>query len=221
MKQRIYRDVIFCLPGREFSQEYIASWTNTVAYLERNGISYDWVFNYNPIITETRNALLGHDFLTGTSTNSSYILNTLFADNLVCQKVIMIDDDIVWSVADIEKLIYSPYDATIGIYVLTDNNHCAVAKDSHANLMTKDEVLAHDKPFEVLGGGLGFTCVNFNWLQKMPMPWFEIVTRPTENGTVVYGEDFDFFTKLRNLGAKIYADPSVKVGHVKQKVLGF
>jgi len=148
-------------------------------------------------------------------------MNNLFADNLVCQKVIMIDDDIVWSIADIEKLMYSSYDVLIGGYLMADNIHCSVAKDSYETLMTKKEFVSHTEPFEVVGGGLGFTSVNFTTLQKLPMPWFELATKKVENTIQYYGEDFDFFMKLRNVGAKIYADPSIRVGHVKQKVLGF
>jgi hypothetical protein len=54
-------------------------------------------------------------------------------------------------------------------------------------------------------------------------PWFDVEETIVSEGNKKYqktiGEDIYFFNKIKNAGYKIFADPSIKVGHIKTNIL--
>jgi hypothetical protein len=211
-------DVVFLIPGRQFSYKFLTSWSNTLIYLHDNNISYFYTFCYTPVVSSTRNHLLGKSPFNISVTQTEDNYTTVFANEVICDKVIMIDDDMVWKPEAVEQLLNSPYDVTVAPYVLSDFETSSVRiKDKFAH---KDAIKEKTEPFPIESAGLGFTVCNYNVLQKLSYPWFlvEELTRNDENGQGrggTMGEDVYFFNKIRDNGFTPYCDPRIKVGHEK------
>lgn len=126
----------------------------------------------------------------------------------------MIDSDMVWDISAIQQLLDSPYDVTVAPYVLSDFYTSSVIYNNRH--ITKEEIKNIKEPYEIESAGLGFTCINYEVLEKIKYPWFSIEEK--ENGLCL-GEDVYFFNKIKQAGYKIYSDPRIKVGHEKSTVI--
>lgn len=199
-------DYVFAISGREFSSDFLSSWTNTVQMLERSNVSFEWSIYYSPVIVRTRNTLFESGFSNKTESN------TIFGGQLKCKKVVLLDDDMAWTLEHIVALLESPHDIVTGIYATEDGLTTALMNPERVSL---EDVSKKTRPFEVESAGLGFMAINFEILEKMNFPWFD--TPLTERGFM--GEDTYFCKKARELGYKTVADPRIKVGHVKQRIL--
>jgi hypothetical protein len=223
MNKSLYADVVFLLAGKTFDLTYLSSWTNTLEHLRANNISYLWQGCYTPIITDTRNLLLGHDFLDHENnlekgSNNELSHYSVFNNSVICQKVIFLDDDMVWTAEDIIKLLESPYDVTTGIYLLGNGKQLSVAITEKEDFLKPEEIKNYTEPFEIEVSGLGFVACTLEILKQLPVPWFALHQEKTENGFLHKGEDYYFFNRLKEIGASIYADPSIQLGHLKPKV---
>lgn len=203
MKQTEY---VFLISGREFSSDFLTSWTNNVQMLERSGMPFQWSVYYSPVIIRTRNTLFEHGFSDGS------VNGKLFGGQLKCKKVILLDDDMAWTPEHMITLLESPHDIVTGIYATEDGLTTALMNPERVPL---EEVAQKTRPFEVESAGLGFMAINFEVLEKMEFPWFDAPL--TDKGFI--GEDTYFCNKARDLGYKTVADPRIKVGHVKQRIL--
>ncbi len=213
----VYYDLVFLLPGKQFHQTYIKSWTDTVTYLKDNQISFSYAIYYNPIISDTRNSLFTHDFIHWDKTVNVYSKTNaaLFGNTMICQKVIMIDDDMVWSVNDIIKLIESPYDVTVGVYKFSNNINISIAEKSEMEFLLPKDIENRTEPFPIITSGLGFVACTYDILKQISLPWFSVISNQEEQNITTRGEDFIFFEKLRGINASIYCDPTIKLGHMK------
>ena len=217
-----YYDFVFLFAGRSFSSKFIKSWSETIIYLLQNNYSFLYNFQYTPIVTETRNLLLTASPLTIKPSYKNRHKTDLFDNNLKCKKVIFIDDDMVWSVEDIHKLLHSEHQVINGIYMLTGNDFISIL-DEKNRLLTKDYLDTKTEPFEVLSAGLGFTAIDFQVLQTLQFPFFNTFIEVREidgiKTALPIGEDFYFFSQIRSKGYKIMADPNIKLKHEKITVL--
>jgi hypothetical protein len=223
MKEKQYYDYIFILPGNTFSRNFLMCWSKTLEYLQ--GSSYMYITGYSSIVSRTRNSLLSQsqfsDF--GTVGPTSFQPTTIFGDAISCKKVIFIDSDMVWSVEDIDNLINSEHEIINGFYPIVDFNTSSLISADKTHFLTMSEIQKHKKPFEVYSSGLGFTACNFDVLKQLEYPWFKVEESIFEHDGVNYqtaiGEDTYFFLKIKELGYKIMADPNIKIGHEKLRVL--
>ncbi len=211
-------DIVFLVPGKNFSQRFINSWTKTIIFLEENKYSYMFCFSYAPIISSVRNGLLGNLPLLENVLNPYETPLEIFNNQVICKTVIMIDSDMVWGVEDIEKLIHSPYDVIVGPYVLTDKKRTSIKLNN--KFFNVDELIKFNEPFEIEAAGLGFTACKFEVLKKLSYPWFKTteIIYEYENGSRMgstLGEDVYFFNQITAAGHKIYCDPTIKLGHEK------
>jgi hypothetical protein len=222
-------DFVFLFPGNNFSKEFVHSWTNTVSFLERNGFSYYYLFQYSPLLPYLRNSMIIHD-IENTQVverpNFTPSRNSKpFAGKISCTKVIFIDSDIIWTLDDIQKLLFFDADIVSGLYPFDDDVSVSVKikKDDDTFLLKKDLHL-FDQPFYHETGGIGFTAVRQNVLEKIKYPWFSLTQKEevTSEGLLRYtheGEDFFFFRRALEEGFLPIADPSILLGHKKEKIL--
>lgn len=199
-------DYIFLIAGKEFSSNFLISWTDTVKMLNRSNVTFDYAIFYSPVIVRTRNTMFEMGFSDGS------VKEKIFGGQTKCKKIIMLDDDIVWSVENMIDLIDSPHDIVSGIYSTEDMETTALMNPDRIKII---DINKKTKPFEVEGAGLGFMAIKFEVLQSLEYPWFNMEL--TEKGLL--GEDTYFCNLLRNKGYKIIADPNIKVGHIKTKIL--
>lgn len=224
MGEKIEFDFIFLFPGKNFSINFINSWTNTMIYLYENGYTFASSFKYAPIVHEVRNQLVASKIRTNKD-QSSVIGNgrtnsqTPFSGSVTAKKVIFIDSDIVWSIEDLEKILHTDKDIMCGPYFLeSGQDMCIVDKDGL--FMDMSKIKDKTEIFEILSGGLGFVSVNFEVLEKIKFPWFNtLYLTDEENGIQFIGEDTFFFYRAQEEGFKIYCDPTIRIGHEKPRTL--
>jgi len=210
-------DYVILIPGRSFSTEFLISIIYTINFLTINKYRYFISIKTYPIISSLRNLLISQDLITGiekisTPTSSTTIFNNKIKVN---KKILLFDSDICWSIDDLRLLIENDNKITVGGYQLVNGN--TSLKSIENKFINPQEFALLDKPFEVVGAGLGFAAIDQEVFENIKYPWFEI--KEGENFNSAVGEDIDFFTKARNLGYKIICDPRIKLGHVKQKTL--
>ena len=217
-------DYIIVVPGIQFNLNFLYSWTDMINYLNKNNYTYKFAISYSPILPHVRNHLVGNspDDLNNNKTSS-----VPFMGKIKYKKVIFIDSDIYWTVSDFEKLIKTDKDIFSGIYSMSNYTHISVATDQDKNglvMMTFDNLNQYTKEFEILNCGLGFMSCSYGVLEKIKYPWFvTLIPGDKDNdGNIRYsitGEDTFFCKRARDEGFKIFADPSIKVGHIKPWIL--
>lgn len=217
-------DFIFLIPGREFSINFINSWTNTLVYLNENDYSFASVFNYAPIIQEVRNQMLVNPIATDNANtrlrNFRRPGKQLFDGGSSATRIIFIDSDMVWRTKDMEKLLHTDLDIVCGAYFPESGEQtCILGKDGifidYSEIQEKQEI------FEIMGAGMGFVSVKPEVLEKIGFPWFNTLYLEDESGgTQFIGEDSFFFFRAEQEGYKIHCDPTIMLGHEKKKVIG-
>jgi hypothetical protein len=217
-------DYIFLFPGKNFSINFINSWTNTMIYLYENGYTFASSFKYAPIIQEVRNQLVASRIEFGKNQTSKIFNDRTnsqipFSGSVEAKKIIFIDSDIVWNNEDLIKLLESDKDIICGPYFLeSGQDMCIVDKDGL--FMDMSKIQHQTEPFEIMSGGMGFVSVKYEVLEKIGFPWFNtLYLKDEEEGVQFVGEDTFFFYRAQEEGFKVYCDPTIRIGHEKLRTL--
>ena len=210
-------DYIILIPGKSFPTGFFISMMNTISFFNKNKYSCFVSIRTYPIISSLRNLLISQDIAIGTEPSfDSNLSNTIFNKKTKAnKKILLFDSDISWSIDDLKLLIENDNKITIGGYKQV--NGTTSLKSIKGNFMTPEEFSLQDRPFEVAGGGLGFAAIDQEVFENMEYPWFKI--DEGENTYSMTGEDVYFFKKATDLGYKIFCDPRIKLGHIKQQTL--
>ena len=216
-------DFVFCIPGKNFSSKFLHSWTNSIIYLMQQQITWTYTNRYTPIVASTRNEMM-RLFPGQLSENSSSIVP--FDNKIKCKKVIFIDDDMVWEVDDLVKIMQSDKDIVSGfckMESLNENGENKLSGVKDGKWLTEKDIENERDLIELDGAGFAFMSIDFDIFNKIKFPWFETFDFFSEKDNAVYNisEDVLFCKKAKELGYKIYGDPTVKIGHEKLKVLEF
>jgi hypothetical protein len=201
-------DYFFCLPGENFSAEFLVAWSNTLLTLISEQKTFMFNNLYSPIVQETRNMLLN----TVGRHNGIAITNELFAGMVSPKKVVFIDNDIIWTPQDMHKLLNSDKDIICGAYMTRDGS-LACGLDEHRLQYSYLDGLTGD--LEIGFTGMGFVAVKFDVLKKMKAPWFQVEYIEKDGAMQSIGEDVYFCNKARELGYSIYLDPTIRLKHMK------
>ena len=155
---------------------------------------YDIVHTQGPYIYENRNNLL----------DMAKYKN---------ESILMIDSDIVFTLNQVECIErhLENVPAVTGVYVFGIGELPMLFKKNVGYELTS--IPETFSPIDACGGGfLGFSK---ELVQKLPNKAFNAVF---ENGTP-YGEDISVCHRINELGFKIYCDPELVVGHIRQNVM--
>jgi len=87
--QKPHVNVVFCIPGREFTANFLQSWTKLVNALTANRISYILSNTYSPVVYYARSACLKAHVLKGRNQKP-------FQDEITYDFLMWIDSDIVF-----------------------------------------------------------------------------------------------------------------------------
>jgi len=77
---------------------------------------------------------------------------------------------------------------------------------------TEWEMRVPEELFEVLAIGTGVALIKMEVFEKIKKPWFKFDMH--EDGYMLQGEDAWFCSQARKAGYKIWADGSLKIGHI-------
>jgi hypothetical protein len=213
--------IIFCLPGKTFSNNYFNSWNATVSVLRQNNIDFGYSMIYDPVVYYTRNRILGGN-------NNSGRHQKPWGGQITYDKMIWIDSDMVWSPDDVMKLIQYDLPIVAGTYLMSSGDAFPVVENldyTHLvnsgtfQFMSKHAMASRTMPFVVSYTGFGFIAIKAGILETMEYPWFQPRWFSQGNFHDFCAEDVGFCWAAQELGHKIWVDPTIRLGHEKLLII--
>jgi len=213
--------IIFCLPGKSFTQGFMQSWTKTLAYCMRTGTEIELSWGYSSSVFHCRNDLVSMD---KNPELPEQRLQPFMGQDY--DFAMWIDSDTVWEPEDIQRLVDADQDIISG-FVPVSPQHAAVGlfNDFNPSLFVRNSAV---KEFAEQGGlfeadfaGFAFILIKKGVFESMEYPWFRPDVRTLPNGRILFpSEDFAWCMRAKELGWKIYAHPQVQPGHQKEMTMG-
>jgi len=214
--------VAFCLPGRSFTDAFVASWSGMISYCQKKGISIRAAFGYSPIITTARNAVILRS-------------NPMTADVLPFggaeyDYMMWIDSDMEFTGEQFQALLDADEDIVSGLAVCDSETGALNAgfldkTDLSAKFLNGRAIDAHPVNekglIEVDFAGFAFVLVKRGVFEALERPWFRTSIFDAPDCMIQVGEDVDWCRRVRALGYKVMAHPKVHVGHQKSTMLRF
>ena len=216
--------IIFCIPGKEFSNNFLMAWSELMIWCMENKIQFMISNNYSPVVYYARNKCLGGDVRKG-------IKQKPFDEKLSYDYIMWIDSDIIFNVEQLKKLIESGKDIVSGLYKMSDNKHYATVKDMDDEFFKKngyypflkEEDIKGKELMEVDYTGFGWMLIKKGVFESLDYPWFRPLWTKFEMKDKIIedfsSEDVGFCKLIREKGYKIYVHPEVIVGHEKKFVI--
>lgn len=215
--------VVFCLPGRSFSNKFLTCWTNLVAECIKREINVIVNSQYSSVVHFARAKCLGGDVKGGNNQKP-------FQGQLKYDYIFWIDSDIIFSPEQVFTLLQSPHQITCGMYLMEDLKNLAVVKEWDIEYFKKNgcfnfmtlEDLEQARPsnyINVAYAGMGFMCIKNNVIEMLDYPWFyrDVYYFEHNDGWIcdMPSEDVAFCRNLVDKGVDIMLDTSIRVGHEK------
>lgn len=180
---------VFILPGRDFSNRFIDSWTNLIYNMPKD---WEWshVCGYAPNVFYNREALL---FRAKVFRPTHYM---------------WIDSDQVFDFNMFKRLVDHDLPIVSGIYKKSPELYACCGLDGKT--LTVEDLMNKTELMEVKANGMGFMLVK--------REVFDRILDPFEPIDFDQWEDFSFQHKARQVGFKSMIDPKLVVGHEKKIV---
>lgn len=218
--------IIFCLPGRTFSNNFLTSWSTLLVWLIKNNIKPIICNRYNSNVYYVRNLCLGGDVRNG-------IYQKPFNGQIKYDYLMWIDSDIVFTIDDFRNLLLHKKDIVSGLYLMQGGNNYATVLDWDKNYYKQYgsfEFLNIKKHSELLNNkerlikasytGFGFILIKYNVFESLEYPWFRPIWEEFDNNMKDFSsEDVGICNILIKKGYDIYIDLHVVVGHEKNTIL--
>lgn len=141
--------------------------------------------------------------------------------------LMFIDDDITWDhkKKPIDKLISCNKDIVCGIYPIRDNTlrPACRTKDMQALIEAKKyngqkSIIPKNKVFEIEFANGGFLLIKRKCLEEIyKFSPFPFTCNVDKNGEYL-SEDYAFCYRAKRIGYKIWADSTIKLGHIGQSI---
>ena len=248
IKQRMRgKGIVFCLPGRGVSYQFLKSFVQLCFDLVQNQMSIQISQDYSSMVNFARCKCLGANVLRGPD-------QLPWDGKLEYDYQLWIDSDIVfnsdkfWQLCDLavpEDVVSTNEDGettwdetkensiAAGWYATEDGKTTSVAhwldEDDFRNnggVMNHemvDGISKRSKPFTVDYTGFGWVMIKKGVFEhdEMKYPWFAPKMQVFESGEVqdMCGEDVSFCLDAKEAGFEIWCDPRIRVGHEKTRVI--
>jgi len=208
--------VVFCLPGRSYTEGYFESWNNLrSAVAKRGDIQMTIVLGGMASIVHLRNQLVarGVDGLK----KDAVPFNGMPYDYMM-----WIDSDTVFEPDDFYRLLEADKDIISGMVPIDMSGRGALGQFNnfspvkHLNITS---VKPEDPIFEIDFCGFAFLLVKHGVFESMSYPWFWPESFMVEDRIICPGEDFGWCLRAKKLGWHIYAHPAVNLGHQKLVIM--
>ena len=213
-------NVIIATPGTSMDLSYVRSLTETIAELNKLGITHTWIGDHFSIVNLAREFTLDGAYLFENN-EIDYSTKGPIRDTVTYDKIFLIDSDISWTPDQFLKLYYSDKDIISGLYMTTTGQPTVYPKDKE--YFEANGISENNETIDVTGFGLGFVCVKSGVFESLERPWFQFMytdkNAPNPNIFMI-GEDISWCMRVSELGYKLYSDLSVKVQHCKKILLG-
>lgn len=212
-------NIVFCIPGNQFSGLWLDCWTNLTQWCTDKGIQWSLNRKEGCNLYHVRSSLLGADLTRGRN-------QTPWGGLRDYSHVCFIDSDMVFFPHHLERLLNWDKEFVSGIYKMADGMRYATVLKRDDELLrsrgTYNFLTDQDLPglppgvTEVSYTGLGFALIKRSALDQFDdYPWFGPEFIEIDNVREVCGEDVSFCWKLKRKGFPIWIDPKVNLGHLK------
>jgi len=215
--------IIFCLPGNNYSGNFLKCWTDLWTYCIIKG--------YTPLLSNkkscniyyVRQMCLGGDVTRG-------INQKPFNGEIQYDYLCWIDSDMTFHPHQFQKLLDYKKDIVSGLYAweggegftcgYLDNEF--FKKNGYMEYLTPEKVknkkVDENGLFKVDYTGFGFILIKYGVFEKLKYPWFEPIYFDFGNIKDFSMEDVGFCIKVKKANFDIFIDPSVRVGHQKSAI---
>lgn len=149
--------------------------------------------------------------------NRNYL--TVQALNNKSEYLLMIDDDMTFPPDTLDTLLSNKKDICGVAY----HSRCDMGQiikyldETHFIKLEETDDPKYKKTFECHATGTGIILIKCDIFQKIKRPWFMFEYHNT--GQTKLGEDWYFCEKAKKNNIKTYADPTIKVGHIGERIV--
>lgn len=132
--------------------------------------------------------------------------------------LLMIDDDMTFPPDTLDTLISNKKDICGVAY----HPRCETGQitkyldETHVIVLDNNKDPKYKKTFECHATGTGIILIKCDIFLKIERPWFQFNYHST--GQCKLGEDWYFCEKAKKYNIKTFADPTIKVGHLGEKI---
>jgi len=219
------KKVLFCLPGRQYSGNFLKCWTNLLAACMQKQIAISVSQHYSPVVYFARTMCLGGDYNFGTNQKP-------FQGSLDYDYIMWIDSDILFTPEHFFSLLDHDKDIVSGVYMMADNKHYAVVeswdnekmlKEGNFEFLNREKLAEKDGLFKVAYAGFGWMLIKKGVFESLEYPWFRPMWTEFTNGDKTIkdfaSEDATFCRMIAEKGFDVWVDPKTIVGHEKTVIL--
>ena len=216
--------VIFCMPGRSYSREFLLAWSDLLMQASSRGHQVMISQQYSSVVHFARAKCLGGDVLKGPDQKP-------FQGAVDYDVMMWIDSDIVFKPDDFFALLESPHDVTAGMYMMEDLQHFATVKEWDEDFFAKNGTFKFMKPEDMVRvgeadspsssslpvayTGMGWMMIRKGVVETIKYPWFHSDLQTVGSLVDMNSEDVSFCRALQAAGHTIHVDTKVRVGHQK------
>jgi len=213
--------VVFCMPGREYSREFLLAWSDLLMQASSKGHQVMISQNYSSVVHFARAKCLGGDVLKGPDQKP-------FQGQVDYDAMMWIDSDIVFKPDDFFRILESPHDVTAGLYMMEDLQHMAVVKEWNEEYFQKNGSFEFMKPDDlteapeympVAYAGMGWMMIRKGVVENLKYPWFWSDLQKIGDLRDMSSEDVAFCRALKEAGHTVHVDTKLRVGHQKKMII--
>lgn len=211
------KKIVFCLPGRQFSGDFISCWTELIHHCLKKQYNMYLSQHYTSNVYYVRSMCLGADVRRGEYQKP-------FNGKIDYDYIMWIDSDIIFTTENFEKLLSNNVDICGGVYLMDGGKQFAAVQNWNEekfkengtfDFLTPDDISKSPRLIEVAYSGFGFLLIKRGVFEKIKYPWFGPKYQTIGNCHDFASEDVSFCIKARESGFKIHIDPTVWVRHEK------
>lgn len=213
--------VIFCLPGREYSREFLLAWSDLLMQAAAKGHQIMISQHYSSVVHFARSKCLSGDVLKGPDQKP-------FQGQVEYDAIMWIDSDIVFKPDDFFRILESPHDVTAGCYMQDDLQHMTAIKEWNEDYFKKFGTFKFIRPEDLVGAaeymevayaGMGWMLIRKGVVENLKYPWFWSDLQKTGDLVDMHAEDVAFCRALKEAGHTVHLDTKLRVGHQKKMII--
>ena len=217
--------IIFCLPGRTFSDNFLNSWTNLITELPNNNIRWALSQKYHVNRYFVCNSCLGGSSIGGKNQKP-------FQGKVDYDYIMWIDSDQVFKPEDFFNLLNKAKETNVsilsGLYLMQGGDFFATVEDWDKDFFKKngffkflspEDVSNRRQIFKVSYTGFGWLLVKKGVFESLEYPWVQPTWFDEDGIYEMTTTDCGFMHRAAEKGHHTYIDPTIIVGHEKSEIL--
>jgi len=201
--------IIFCVPGRNFSNNFLTSWTKLLKYCHENGIQAELSSGYTSIVHLARYTCLGIN----PQSDCNPCLNP-FGEEIDYDYLMWIDSDMVFKPEDFQKLIDADKQVITGLAKIEASKYYACWVGKEDTRIDQGFLEKNSGVIEASFTGMAFMLIKKGVYELMQFPYFTV-----PGNWKCISETMAFCHNLKTAGIPIHAHLEVIVGHEKPIIL--